>query len=120
LTSVVSETHFPKPAGGDTARFDWGMMVESAVGQPAPSLDPDLLKPLLKRRAPALFRSCGVDRSREHFKITAYVARGHVLSAGAVASPSRAESKVDCVLEEFASWRMPKRAQHGKLTFDLR
>jgi hypothetical protein len=121
LTLVVGETQFPRPAGGGTtARFSWQMTVEPATGKPAEELDPKVLKPVLKKHARELFRNCDVDRARDRFHVTAYVAKdGRVLSAGATATPARADDKVDCVLVEFASWRIPKLASRGKLSFVL-
>lgn len=121
LTLVVGETQFPRPAGGGvTARFSWQMIVEPATGKPAEEIDPDVLKPVLKKRARELFRNCDVDRTHERFHVTAYLAKGgRVLSAGAIATPARADDKVDCVLTEFASWRIPKLVSQGKLSFIL-
>ena len=121
LTSVVGETQFPRPAGGgSTARFSWEMMVEPATGKPPEDIDPDVLKPVLKKHARELFHNCDVDRTRERFHVTAYLAKdGRVLSAGATATPAGAEDKVDCVLLEFGSWRIPKLHSRGKLSFVL-
>jgi hypothetical protein len=121
LTLVVGETQFPRPAGGGTtARFSWQMMVEPATGKPAEEIDPAVLKPVLKKHARELFRTCDVDRTRERFHVTAYVAKdGRVMSAGATATPARANDKLDCVLMEFTSWRIPKLPSRGKLSFVL-
>jgi hypothetical protein len=121
LTLVVGETQFPRPAGGgSTARFSWEMMVEPASGKPPEEIDPDVLKPVLKKHARELFHNCDVDRARERFHVTAYLAKdGRVLSAGATATPARADDKLDCVLLEFGSWRIPKLHSRGKLSFVL-
>jgi hypothetical protein len=121
LTLVVGATQFPRPAGGGTtSRFSWQMMVEPASGKPPEEIDPAVLKPVLKKHARELFRNCDVDRKRERFHVTAYLAKGgKVLSAGAIATPPRADDKVDCVLTEFATWRIPKLFSRGKLSFVL-
>lgn len=120
ISGVVAETQFRKPSGGETARFDWQMSVEPASGRPAEELDAARLKPLLQRRTHELVRECELDRAHERFRITAYVdKRGRVLSAGAVASPAGAEDKLDCVLHEIRSWRLPHYAHPGKLSFEL-
>lgn len=121
ITSVVAETQFRKPSGGATARFDWQMTVEPVNGRPAEELDPDKLKPVLRKRTRELVESCGLDRAHERYRVTAYLdRRGRVLSAGAVAMPADAEDKVDCVLQAFRRWRLPRYARHGKLSFELR
>lgn len=120
IGSVVAETQFRKPSGGETARFDWQMSVDPASGRAPSELDSARLKPLLQRRTHELVRACGVDRAHERFRITAYLdKRGRVLSAGAVASPSGAEDKLDCVLQEIRGWHLPKYARQGKLSFEI-
>jgi hypothetical protein len=121
LASAVAETQFPKPAGRATAQFDWGMSIEPAKGAPAAQIEPKLMQRVLQRQAPKLFTTCEVRRRRERFQVTAYIAPGgRVLSAGAVPIPPRAAPKVDCVLEQVASWHMPKVDRSGKVSFELR
>jgi hypothetical protein len=119
LSAAVASTQFPKPAGAAAATFDWGMQVEPA-GRPPDDLEPDVLKNVLKRHSREVHKNCQMRR-RERFRVTAYIAPGgRVISSGAVPMPARAEEKVDCVLEQVASWRMPKLDRSGKVTFDVR
>jgi hypothetical protein len=121
LTAAVAATQFPKPAGRATARFTWGLTVYPASTGIDEPVDPKLLEPVLRRKSHDVFKTCKARRSRERFRITAYIARdGRVLSAGAVPFPPRAEDKLDCVLEEVASWRVRKLTRRGKISFDLR
>ena len=121
LSSAVAQTQFPKPAGRARAQFDWGMSVEPVGGKTPPSIEPERLRTLLQKHAHEVFKTCEVRRRRERFRITAYVARGgRVVSAGAVPIPPRAEAKVDCVLEQIASWHMPKSDRSSKVSFELR
>jgi hypothetical protein len=119
LAAAVASTQFPKPAGAATATFDWGMQVEPA-GKPPEPLEPDVLKNVLKRHVREVHKNCQMRR-RERFRVTAYIAAGgRVISSGAVPIPARAEEKVDCVLEQVASWRMPKLDRSGKISFEVR
>lgn len=120
LTDAVAATVFPKPAGLATARFTWGMTVEPVAGRPPDPLDAKILERVLRKRRPELWRECEIRR-RERFAVTAYIARnGRVLSAGAVPMPPKASEKLDCVLGEVVSWRMPKVEHQGKVSFLLR
>jgi hypothetical protein len=120
LSSVMAQTEFPPPAGHAAAQFAWGMSVEP-IGQPPKPIEASLLKRVLQKRTREVFETCSVRRRRERFRITAYIAPGgRVVSAGAVPVPPRAEAKLDCVLEQVASWRMPKLDRSGKVSFDLR
>ena len=120
LTETVESTQFPKPAGRATAEFSWGLSVEPAGGKPLDTLNPKSMKSLMRKQAGDLFKTCEIRRRRARFQITAYLANGHLLSAGAVPLPAQHEDKVDCVLEEFAKWPMPKTAKSGKVVFELR
>jgi hypothetical protein len=119
LSAAVASTQFPKPAGKAAATFDWGMQVEPA-GKPPDALEADVLKNVLKRHSREVHKNCQMRR-RERFRVTAYIAPGgRVISSGAVPNSARAEEKIDCVLEQIASWRMPKLDRSGKVTFDVR
>jgi hypothetical protein len=119
LSAAVASTQFPKPAGAAAATFDWGMQVEPA-GKPPDELDAEVLKNVLKRHTREVHKTCQMRR-RERFRVTAYIGPGgRVISSGAVAMPARAEEKVDCVLEQVASWHMPKLDRSGKVSFDVR
>jgi hypothetical protein len=121
LTTAVAATQFPKPAGRATAEFAWGMSVEPAGTKPTEEASPKLLKTLVRKQAREVFESCEIHRRRARFRITAYfAASGHLLSAGAVPVPAHAEDKVDCVLEQFAKWHVPKLKHASKISFDLR
>jgi hypothetical protein len=120
LSETLRATQFPRPAGRALAEFTWGLSVEPVSARPIDSIDPKLVKKLVRRQARALFRSCELRR-RVRFRITAYVASdGRVLSAGAVPVPARADDKVDCVLEQLAKWPLPKPKRISKLSFELR
>ncbi len=120
LIEAVAATVFPKPAGRAQATFDWGMTVEPVPGRPPEPLDDKVVARVLRKRRSEVVRSCEIRR-RERFLVTAYVARdGRVLSAGAVPMPPKASEKLECVLEEIASWRMPKVDHRSKTSFLLR
>jgi hypothetical protein len=120
LSSVMAQTQFPKPAGHATAQFTWGMSVEPIGAAPKP-IEATLLKRVLQKKTREVFETCSVRRRRERFRVTAYIAPGgRVVSAGAVPVPPRAEDKLDCVLEQVASWHMPKLDHSGKVSFELR
>jgi hypothetical protein len=121
IATVVAATTFPKPAGRASAEFSWGMNVEPATARVFDSADPKIMASLVRRQAGKLFRECEIRRRRARFQITAYItADGRVLSAGAVPIPVRTEEQVDCVLEQFAKWRMPKQKRAAKVSFELR
>jgi hypothetical protein len=124
LTDAVLNTQFPKPAGRATAEFSWGMSVDS-VGQHAfEESSAKSSKPfarLARKEARDVFGTCEIKRRRARFRVTAYVAAGgRLLSAGAVPTPASADDKVDCVLEQFGKWHLPKVKRASKITFDLR
>lgn len=120
LSQAVAATVFPRPAGRATATFTWGMTVEPVPGRLPEPLDEKLLRQVLSKRRRDVVKNCKIRR-RERFLVTAYIARnGRVLSAGAVPLPPKASEKLECVLEEIASWRMPKIERHSKVSFLLR
>ena len=120
LTAALVATQFPKPAGRATAEFTWGMSVEPANGPELEAVSPKRTAPLVRRQAKQLFRVCEIPRRRARFQLTAYVTSGgDVLSAGALSVNARDEDKLDCVLEQFAKWHMPKLKHLSKLTFDV-
>jgi hypothetical protein len=120
LTDTVAATIFPKPAGLATAQFTWGMTVEPVPGRPPDPLDAKIVERVLRKRRPEIWRECEIQR-RQRFAVTAYIARnGRILSAGAVPMPPKASEKLDCVLEEVASWRVRKVEHLGKVSFLLR
>jgi hypothetical protein len=124
ITGAVMETQFPKPAGRATAEFDWGMSIDS-VGQKAfEDTDKKSSKPfarLARKEARDVFGTCEIKRRRARFRVTAYVAAGgKLLSAGAVPMPATADDKVDCVLEQFGKWHLPKVKRASKISFDVR
>jgi hypothetical protein len=121
LTSVVATTQFPAPAGRATAEFGWSFSIEPIGAKPPEPLSPKLLQSLLRKQTGELFKSCEIKRRRARFRVTAYLAaNGHVLSAGAVPLPAQADDKVDCVLEQFEKWHVPKPKHAGKISFELR
>jgi hypothetical protein len=121
IATVVAATTFPKPAGRAMAEFSWGMSVEPATARVFDSADPKIMAGLVRRQAGKLFHECEIRRRRARFQITAYLtADGHALSAGAVSIPARTDEQVDCVLEQFAKWRMPKLKRAAKVSFELR
>jgi hypothetical protein len=121
ITSAVASTQFPKPAGRATAQFSWGLSVDPVSTRAFATASPKPFTKLARKQARELFETCGIKRRRARFKLTAYIAAGgRVLSAGAIATPAHAEDKVDCVLEQFASWHLPKLKKASKLSFELR
>jgi hypothetical protein len=121
LTSTLATTQFPRPAGRATAEFAWGLSVEPAGGKPLDTLKSKSLTSLLRKQSRSVFKTCEIRRRRARFQITAYVSPdGHLLSAGAVPSAPHLDDKVDCVLEEFSKWHMPRGPRSGKLSFELR
>lgn len=120
IHTVLAETIFPKPAGLATAEFDWGLTVVPAAARMPDVLEPEALDRVLHKRVPKILEHCEVRR-RERFTVTAYITtRGRVVSVGAVPKPARAAEKLECVLEELASLRMPKQPRQSKVTFELR
>jgi hypothetical protein len=121
LITGVSAAQFPKPAGRATAEFSWGLTVEPA-GSPLPAAaPPKSLTALLRKHARELYRVCELRRRRNRFRITAYVTTtGSVLSAGGFGSTEQAQERVDCVLEQIASWHLPKPKHLSKWSFELR
>jgi hypothetical protein len=121
LTSVVATTQFPAPAGRATAEFGWSLNIDPVGEKPAPQASPKLLQSLLRKQSRELFQTCEIKRKRARFRITVYLAAsGHVLSAGAVPLPASADDKVDCVLEQFEKWHIPKLKHASKISFELR
>ncbi|HKU42951.1 MAG TPA: hypothetical protein VJR89_32550 [Polyangiales bacterium] len=121
LTGAVASTEFPKPAGRATAEFTWGMAVDPATDRTFEAAKPKLLAKLARKQAKDVFSTCEIKRRKARFRVTAYLASGgRVLSAGAVPMPANADDKVDCVLEQFSKWHMPKVKKASKVSFDLR
>lgn len=120
LTRVVRETEFPRPAGRATAQFSWDMHVQPAYS-PAEPMDARLVQKLVRKKARDVFRGCKLRRFRNRFDVTAYIGRrGRVLSAGAVPNRPQPDEKLDCVLEEISSWRLPKPKRRAKVSFLLK
>jgi hypothetical protein len=121
LTSAVAETHFPEPAGRATAEFEWGLNVDPATSRVPEEIEAEVLDRVLRKHTDKLLEHCEVRRPKERFAVTAYLTRsGRVTSAGATARPPAAEAKVDCVLAELASLRMPRLKHEAKVRFELR
>jgi hypothetical protein len=121
LTMVVATTQFPAPAGRATAEFSWNLNVDPSGERPPADSSAKPLMRLIHKESRELFKTCEIKHRRARFRITAYLApSGHVLSAGAVPLPASAEDKVDCVLEQFGKWHMPKLKRASKISFDLR
>ena len=121
LIATVASTQFPKPAGRAQAEFAWGLSVEPATARTFEAGSPKLMTALVRKQARELYQSCELRRRRARFKITAYIAAGgRVLSAGAVPLRDATQDQVDCVLDEFATWHMPKVKKATKVSFDLR
>lgn len=121
LTAAVAGTQFPKPAGRANAEFTWGMAVDPATQRTFEAAKPKLLARLARKEAKDVFNSCEIKRRQAKFRVTAYLAAGgRVLSAGAVPTPASADDKVDCVLDQFSKWHMPKVKHASKVSFDLR
>jgi hypothetical protein len=121
LTDAVMSTEFPKPAGRAAAEFSWGMSVDPVAQRGFDDAKPKLLARVARKQARELFGTCEIKRRRAKFRVTAYIAAGgRVLSAGAVPMPASAEDKVDCVLEQFGKWHLPKLKRASKITFDVR
>lgn len=121
ISSAVVETVFPKPSGRARAEFEWGLTVDPVPGRLPEPVEADRLDRVLRKHTPEIYKKCEARRSRERFRVTAYIARdGHVLSIGAVAKPPRAAEKMPCVLGELANLRMPKLERNGKVSFELR
>jgi hypothetical protein len=124
ITGAVMETQFPKPAGRATAEFNWGMSIDSVAQKAFEDTNSKSSKPfarLARKEARDVFGTCEIKRRRARFRVTAYVAAGgKLLSAGAVPMPATAEDKVDCVLEQFGRWHLPKVKRASKISFDVR
>jgi hypothetical protein len=124
LTDAVMSTQFPKPAGRATAEFSWGMSVDPVAEHGFEDSSAKSAKPfarLARKQAREVFGTCEIKRRRARFRVTAYVAAGgRLLSAGAVQMPATADDKVDCVLEQFGKWHLPKVKRASKITFDVR
>jgi hypothetical protein len=121
IRDVLAQTLFPKPAGEATATFDWGLSVEPANVRRVPEpMDPEAMYKVLQKHAREIREKCEVKR-RERFTVTAYITRkGKLISAGAVPKPAQAVEKVQCLLDELASLRMPRLKREAKVTFELR
>jgi hypothetical protein len=122
LTGAVLQTQFPKPAGRATAEFNWGMSIDPITERfDENKKNSKPFARLARKQARDLFGTCEIKRRRAKFRVTAYVAPGgRVLSAGAVPMPASADEKVDCVLEQFRTWHLPKVKRASKITFDVR
>lgn len=124
LTDAVMGTQFPKPAGRAAAEFSWGMSVDPIAKHAFEDSSSKRAKPftrLARKEARELFGTCEIKRRSARFRVTAYVAAGgRLLSAGAVSMPASADDKVDCVLEQFGKWHLPKVKRASKITFDVR
>jgi hypothetical protein len=121
LTEAVASTQFPKPSGRATAEFTWGMAVDAATQRSFEEAKAKIMAKVARKEAKDTFSSCEIKRRKARFRITAYLAAGgHVLSAGGVPTPFTADDKLDCVLEQFAKWHMPKVKHASKVSFDLR
>lgn len=121
LTEAVLSTQFPKPSGRATAEFTWGMAVDPATQKSFDEAKAKIMARVARKEAKETFGSCEIKRRKARFRITAYIAAGgHLLSAGAVPTPFTAEDKVDCVLDQFSKWHMPKVKKASKVSFDLR
>jgi hypothetical protein len=121
ILEVLAQTTFPRPAGLASARFDWSLRVEPAYARGPEALEPRVLDKVLRKHAAEIYQRCEVRRRRARFVVTAYISPGgRVLSAGAVPRRTQHADKVDCVLEELASLRVPKPKRASKVTFELR
>ncbi|HEY2733051.1 MAG TPA: AgmX/PglI C-terminal domain-containing protein [Polyangiales bacterium] len=121
LTMVVATTQFPAPAGRASAEFSWSLHVDPSGAKPPEEASAKPLMRVIHKESRELFKTCEIKRRRTRFRITAYFApSGHVLSAGAVPLPASADDKVDCVLEQFEKWHLPKLKHASKISFDLR
>jgi TonB family protein len=121
LAQVVQATVFPRPAGRARATFSWDLQVYPAGGRRADPLVPKDLRKLLRKKAREAFRGCEVRRRRNRLVVTAYVGRrGQVLSVGAVPNLNLPEDKLECMLEQVRSWRMPRVKRRSKVTFMLK
>jgi hypothetical protein len=122
LTDAVLQTQFPKPAGRATAEFNWGMSIDPITERfDENKKNSKPFSRLARKEARELFGACEIKRRRAKFRVTAYVAPGgRLLSAGAVSMPASAGDKVDCVLEQFGKWHLPKVKRASKISFDVR
>ncbi len=120
LIEVMARTRMPPPEGRLDTDLEWGMNVEPQFGREPEPMDPADLKDALKAYAAETYETCEVQR-RTRFEVTAYVGRrGRVLSASAVPNTSRADDKLDCVLEQIEKWQLPSTKRRSKVMFTLR
>jgi hypothetical protein len=122
LTEAVLATQFPKPAGRATAEFNWGMSIDPITERFDESKKNSRpFARLARKAAKGVFGACEIKRRRARFRVTAYVAPGgRLLSAGAIPMPASADDKVDCELQQFGKWHLPKVKRASKISFDVR
>jgi hypothetical protein len=123
LTTVVTETQFPPPAGRTLTRdFNWGLSVDPAYRAPEP-MDAARLDKLLEKKAKDVYKECDLPRARNGFQVTAYVSPpGKITSLGAIHAHGKTveAEALDCVLEQLQSWRLPKVKKRSKVSFLLK
>jgi len=121
LTTVVTETQFPPPAGRTLTRdFNWDLSVDPAYGLPEP-MDAARLDKLLEKKAKDVYKECELPRARNGFQVTAYVnPQGKITSLGAIHTKGKTVEELPCVIEQLQAWRLPRVKKRSKVSFLLK
>jgi hypothetical protein len=108
LLDAVTQAKWPKPDGGDAeVRNSFGF---DATGRAPTSWSSDKIAALLGKNDKDLLKCKGGLKDAVH--VTVYVEphghkEGKVQAAGASVPQKDAETKIDCILNEVKSWKMP-------------
>jgi hypothetical protein len=119
LLGLAERVRFPEPKGGGPAEFAWGFEIENPGGGRPPVAWPEERVSKLVQTQRAALESCDVSGKR--YVVTAYVAPGgHVIAAGAAADSQPAAAKIDCIIDQVKTWRMPDPGSYpAKVSFGL-
>ncbi len=121
FVSVIENTRFPRPNGGD-ANVVYSMYLGPArAGMDPEQWELDRIASVLEKHAAALREACAVPNDGT-YQITAYVnKKGRVITAGVFAHSDAEPELLDCLASGLSRWRMPtpKKAKLAKVSFPL-
>ena len=101
LTQVAEQVRFRRPGGGE-AEFSWTVELDDPGEEVA--LDALARRPAVTRVARRVHAACGEP---EGVQVTAWVAAGRVVSAGAAVRDQEHAAALDCVTSAFRGARLP-------------
>jgi hypothetical protein len=120
LLGVITATPWPKPEGGDAeVRNSFGFDPD---GRPPASWSSDKIAAILGKNDKDLHRCKGHEKATFH--VTLYVAPSHkdgkVQAVGATVNSKDGADKIDCIVGEVKSWKMPSPGSWGaKVEFKI-